>query len=37
MGDPNSWMVNFMETPNLKWMIAGDTLSLGNFHVYKHQ
>ena len=34
MGDtpiiPNSWLVYFMENPNLKWMMTGGSLTYGN-------
>jgi hypothetical protein len=28
------WMVDFMENPNLKWMMTGDTPILGNPHLF---
>jgi hypothetical protein len=30
---PNSWMVYFMENPNLKWMMTGGTPILGNLQM----
>ena len=28
------WMVDFMENPNLKWVMTGDTPILGNPHLF---
>ena len=29
---PNSWLIYFMENPNLQWMMTGGTTILGNHH-----
>ena len=33
MGVPNSWMVYFMENPNLKWMMTRGTPISGNLQL----
>ena len=33
MGYPNSWMVDFMENPNLGWMMTGGTRISGNLQI----
>ena len=34
-GYPHSWMVYFMENPNLKWMMTGGSPIAGNLHMMK--
>ena len=36
MGVPNSWLVYFMENPNLKWMITKGTPMVSNLHMEKN-